>query len=127
METLHLEIVTPNGLIFSNDVKSVVLPGKEGEFGVLPRHASLVSLLNAGVVDIELSSGNHEIVAVDWGYAEVTENKVDVLVDGPFNEDLKDISLRFRGSSNQRIIDVKESMKNKSLVLFLKSVSTLIL
>lgn len=43
---------------------------------------------------------------------------IDVLVDGQFNEDLKDISLRFRGSSNQRIIDVKESMKNKSLVLW---------
>ena len=53
MNTIHLEIVTPEGLIFSNDAKMVVLPGADGEFGVLPGHASLVSLLKIGVVDIE--------------------------------------------------------------------------
>lgn len=81
MTSIHLEIVTPDGLIFSDNVKSVVLPGKEGEFGVLPSHASLVSLLNIGVVDIEKLDGSHEVVAIDWGYAEVSENKVDVIVD----------------------------------------------
>ena len=40
MDTLNLSIVTPNGSIFSGNVKSVTLPGKEGEFGVLPGHAS---------------------------------------------------------------------------------------
>lgn len=81
MTSIHLEIVTPDGLIFSGDVKSVVLPGKEGEFGVLPGHASLVSLLNIGVVDIEKMDGKHEVVAIDWGYAEVSESKVDIIVD----------------------------------------------
>lgn len=44
-------------------------------------------------------------------------NFIDVLVDGPFIEDLKDISLKFRGSSNQRIIDVKESKSSGAVVL----------
>ncbi len=44
---------------------------------------------------------------------------IDVLVDGPYIEDKKDISLVFRGSSNQRIIDVKKSFKNKQLELYL--------
>ena len=43
---------------------------------------------------------------------------IDVLVDGKFEEEKKDIKLRFRGSSNQRIIDVKKSMKDKEAVLF---------
>lgn len=82
MDKLHLEIVTPDGLIFSNDVKMVVLPGQEGEFGVLPGHASLVSLLKIGLVDIENLDGSHDLVAIDWGYAEVSEGKVDILVEG---------------------------------------------
>lgn len=82
MDTLKLEIVTPEGEIFSQDVKDVTLPGSEGEFGVYPGHASLVSLLQAGVVDIELTSGKHEIVAINWGHAKVDENSVTVLADG---------------------------------------------
>lgn len=82
MNTIHLEIVTPDGLIFDGSAKSVVLPGSEGEFGVLPGHASLVSLLNGGIVDVENEDGSHDIIAIDWGYAEVDEHKVIVLVDG---------------------------------------------
>jgi F-type H+-transporting ATPase subunit epsilon len=82
MDTLKLEIVIPTGQIFANDVKSVTLPGKEGEFGVLPNHASLVTLLQAGVIDIELNDGNHDIVAINWGHVKVDENSVTVLADG---------------------------------------------
>lgn len=82
METLRLEIVTPDGQIFANSVKSVTLPGSEGEFGVLPHHASLVSLLKTGVIDIELADGGHEVVAIDWGHAEIDEEKVTILADG---------------------------------------------
>ncbi len=82
MNTLKLEIVTPTGQIFSNNVKSVTLPGSEGEFGVLPNHASLVTLLNAGIIDIELEDGNHDVVAINWGHVKVDENSVTVLVDG---------------------------------------------
>lgn len=82
MDTLKLEIVTPEGQIFCDDVKDVTLPGSEGEFGVYPGHASLVSLLQAGVIDIELDDGKHEVVAINWGHAKVDENSVTVLADG---------------------------------------------
>ncbi|MDD3342863.1 MAG: ATP synthase F1 subunit epsilon [Sulfurospirillaceae bacterium] len=82
MNTLKLEIVTPEGQIFAKDVKSVTLPGSEGEFGVLPHHASLVTLLQAGVIDIELQDGNHDVVAINWGHVKVDENSVTVLADG---------------------------------------------
>jgi F-type H+-transporting ATPase subunit epsilon len=82
MDTLRLEIITPSGKIFDEDVSSVTLPGSEGEFGVLPGHASLVSLLSAGVIDVSKPDATLESVAVDWGYVEVTEGRVTALVDG---------------------------------------------
>ncbi len=82
MELMKLEIVTPEGLIFSQKIKSVTLPGSEGEFGVLPGHAALVSLLKVGIIDVELEDGSHEIVAINWGHATIDEEKVTVLADG---------------------------------------------
>lgn len=82
METLKLDIVTPEGKIFSNDVKSVTLPGSEGEFGVLPGHIGIVTTLSAGVIEIEKKDNKKEIVAINWGYAKVNETSVDVLAEG---------------------------------------------
>ncbi len=82
MDTIKLSIVTPNGEIFNNEVKSVTLPGKEGEFGVLPNHASLVSALMVGVIEIEKKNASKEAVAINWGHVKVSENSVDILVDG---------------------------------------------
>ena len=82
MDKLYLEIVTPQGQIFNDDVSSVVLPGSEGEFGVLPNHASLISLLKAGIIDIEDKHKKHDVVAINWGYAKIDEGKVVILADG---------------------------------------------
>lgn len=81
MNIMKLSIVTPNGLIFEGDIKSVTLPGKEGEFGVLPGHASLVSTLSVGVIVIE-GKNTTDAIAVNWGHVKVNESSVDVLVDG---------------------------------------------
>jgi len=82
MDTIKLSIVTPNGSIFDADVKSVTLPGKEGEFGVMPHHSSLVSALTVGVIEIEKKDASKEAVAINWGHVKVSEDSVDILVDG---------------------------------------------
>jgi F-type H+-transporting ATPase subunit epsilon len=81
MSTINVTLVTPNGIIFDGEASSVVLPGKEGEFGVYPEHVSLVSLLDAGVIEIRKPDGKVESVVIDWGYAKVNEDSVDVLID----------------------------------------------
>jgi F-type H+-transporting ATPase subunit epsilon len=82
MKSMKLEIVTPNGLIYDGDVKMVTLPGKDGEFGVLPEHASLVSLLDTGVITIENADNKESMIAINGGYVKVSENKVSCIVDG---------------------------------------------
>jgi len=80
--TIKLSIVTPTGEIYCDDVKSVVLPGKDGEFGVLPAHSSLVSSLTVGVIEITKQDASVEVIAINWGHVKVDESFVDVLVDG---------------------------------------------
>ena len=82
MNTLNLEIVTPNGDIFNGAVTEVTLPGEEGEFGVLPEHASLTTLLSAGVIDFVKEDKTTESVVINWGHVQVDESKVIVLADG---------------------------------------------
>ena len=82
MDMLKLEILTPNGMIYDGDAISVILPGEEGEFGVLAHHASLTTLLEAGVIDIEKEDKSVESVLINWGVVQVDEKKVIVLVEG---------------------------------------------
>ena len=82
MKTMKLEIVTPHGLVYDADVAQVTLPGKEGEFGVLPEHASLVSLLDAGVITVDIGNKKEINIAINGGYVKVDESKVSCIVDG---------------------------------------------
>ena len=102
METLNLEVVTPSGMIFSGSALSVTLPGEEGEFGVLPHHASLTTLLKAGVVDIEKEDKNVESIVVNWGVVQVDEAKVVVLVDG---------AVAIRGETESEVAKALEEAK----------------
>ena len=82
MSSMKLEIVTPLGSVYNDDIKQVTLPGKEGEFGVLPGHAALVSLLDTGVIDIETLNSKEIVVAINGGYVKVGEEKTLCIVDG---------------------------------------------
>jgi F-type H+-transporting ATPase subunit epsilon len=82
MSTIKLEIVTPHGVIYDGNVKVVTLCGKDGEFGVLPGHAALVSLLDAGVISATTEDNKEIVIAINGGYAKVSEEKVSCIVDG---------------------------------------------
>ena len=80
MGKLHLEVVTPEGILVSQEVDAVVAPGAEGEFGVLPDHVLFLSGLVPG--ELRYTSGSVESsMVVTTGFAEVSNNKVSVLVD----------------------------------------------
>jgi len=105
MKTMKLEIVTPHGLVYDADVAQVTLPGKEGEFGVLPEHASLVALLDAGVITIETADKKEINVAINSGYVKVDENKVSCIVDGAVTLSDED------GQLSARLEEAKELLK----------------
>jgi F-type H+-transporting ATPase subunit epsilon len=78
---INLIVVTPEGEAFSEPVDNVVLPGAEGDFGVLEHHARFLAPLKAGPMEIKLTDGQTEWAAVSSGFAEVSGEQVVVLVD----------------------------------------------
>jgi F-type H+-transporting ATPase subunit epsilon len=77
---LQLEIVTPERLAYSDTVDSVQLPGSEGELGVLPHHAPLVSTLGVGELRIR-KGGAEESFAIVGGFLQVRPDKVVVMAE----------------------------------------------
>ena len=79
---LHFELVTPEKLLRSEDVTMVVVPGSEGDFGVMEGHAPYMSTLRDGEVAIfRVFPGEPEKIAVQGGFAEVSEKGLTVLAE----------------------------------------------
>jgi len=77
---LQLDIVTPEKLAYSDEVDAVTLPGSEGELGVLPHHAPLVSTLGAGELRLR-KAGAEESFAIVGGFLQVLPDKVVVMAE----------------------------------------------
>lgn len=80
MATLKLEIVTPEGVTYSEDVEMVTLPASEGEMGIYPNHVPLMTQVAAGEVAAR-RNGKDEFLAVGEGFVEITGERVAVLTD----------------------------------------------
>jgi F-type H+-transporting ATPase subunit epsilon len=78
---VQFELVTPERLLVSREVDMVVVPGTEGNFGVLPGHAPLISTIRPGTVDIYAGNTITERIFVVGGIAEVTPERCTVLAD----------------------------------------------
>lgn len=77
---LNLQVVTAERTILNDDVDSLVAPGSDGELGILPRHAPLLSALKAGELRYR-RGGEENFLAIGGGFIEVLNNKVIVLAD----------------------------------------------
>ncbi|MGK2910600.1 MAG: ATP synthase F1 subunit epsilon [Sphingobium sp.] len=79
---LHFELVTPEKLVRSEDVYMVVVPGSEGDFGVLEGHAPFMSTVRDGQLQVFATAGSApETVSVVGGFAEVNEQGLTVLAE----------------------------------------------
>ncbi len=109
MATLHLEIVTPEARIYEADVDQVVIPGVEGELGILPQHIPLMTQLNPGELRI-YQNGKETRLAVGEGFLEVRPDKVSVLTDMALHEAEID-----EKTVEEAITRAEQEMKDQSL------------
>ena len=80
MADMKLEIVTGERLVYSGDVEVLVAPGIEGELGILPHHAPLLTMLQPGEIRIVVN-GQEEYMVISGGFLEVLANTVTILAD----------------------------------------------
>jgi len=109
MATLRLEIVTPEAKTYSEDVDSVVIPGTDGEMGVLPQHAPLLTSLKPGELRV-MKDGQEIRLAVGEGFAEITHTSVNVLTDMAVKE--SDID---ENAAEEAIKRAEEALRNTSI------------
>ena len=106
---LHLQIVTPEQKVYSDDVDSVVIPGMEGELGVLPQHVPLMTQLLPG--ELRVHKGGEELrLAVGEGFVEIGPDKVAVLTDMAVRESEIDES-----AAEDAVKRAEEAMKDTKL------------
>jgi len=81
MAALHFELVSPERLLLSEDVAEVDIPGTEGDMGILPGHAPVLTTLRPGVVTVSRESGEKDRIFVRGGFAEVNPQGLTVLAE----------------------------------------------
>lgn len=80
-DRFQLSVVTPEGAVLETAATSVVFPAYDGEYGILPNHAPLVTLVGIGELRVETVDGTKERFYVDGGFAQFGDNKLSLLTE----------------------------------------------
>jgi F-type H+-transporting ATPase subunit epsilon len=80
MASLKLDIVTAERVVYSEEVDIIIAPGMEGQLGILPHHAPLMTILQAGELVVR-RGGQEDILAISGGFLEVRPDRVIILAD----------------------------------------------
>ena len=114
-DTVKFELVSPERLLLSLDVESVVVPGTEGDFGVLPGHARLISTIRPGVISVFQDGKVTDRIFVEGGFAEVTATACTVLAEHaiPVSDIQRDQALQFIQDAREDLEDAKDEGARK--------------
>ena len=119
-ETLKLEIVTPQGIVFSEDVTMVTIPGIDGQMGVYPHHVRLITQLEPGEIVVNNDAGERYL-AVGQGLVEVTGDRVAIVTDMAIPSDqideakVEEARARAAARLEEKISDEEVAAVNASL------------
>jgi F-type H+-transporting ATPase subunit epsilon len=78
-DLLHVELVAADRLVWSGEANMVIARTTEGDVGILPNHAPMLSLMVDGVVDVQTADGETWVAAVDAGFLSVANNRISIL------------------------------------------------
>jgi F-type H+-transporting ATPase subunit epsilon len=103
---LKLEIVTAERVVYSGEVEAVIAPGVEGQLGILPHHAPLMTILQAGELVVR-RGGGEDVLAISGGFLEVRPDRVIILADSAERAEEIDIARAeaAKKRAEQRLVD----------------------
>ena len=104
-EKIHFDLVSPERLLLSEPVDQVIVPGVEGDFGALPEHSNLISLIRPGVLTVYKGGSAPERIFVGGGFAEVTATSLTVLA-----EQAQPVSEIDRTAAERAVADAREDV-----------------
>ena len=81
MATLTVSVISPERVLFEGSAKSIVAPAFDGEVGILPMHAPMMSLLGKGMLRVESTEGGSQRFSVDGGFLQVADDHVRVVTE----------------------------------------------
>ncbi len=105
--TVEFELVSPERLLKSEPVEMVVVPGAEGDFGVLPGHSLLIATVRPGVIDIHEGGQVRESIFVAGGFAEVSPERCTVLA-----EEAVPVADIDKAAAEKRLEDAKAALRD---------------
>ncbi len=105
-DKLHFALVSPERELFNGEVDHVVVPGSEGEFGVLPNHAPVMSVIKPGALRV-INEGAERRIFVNGGFADVTPDGLTVLAEEAI--DVTDIDA---AALEQQLKDAQEDLRD---------------
>jgi len=111
---LKLEIVTQERRVYSaDDVEMVIAPGAEGELGILPHHAPLITALQEGMMRVKRAAGQEDMLAIHGGFMEVLPDHVTVLADTA--ERAEEIDLARAEEARQRAEELMQQHRDDKI------------
>jgi len=127
-KTFLFELITPSKNLISGDFDMVVVPGEEGDFGVLPHHSNLISQIRPGVLNTYKNDKVDKSFFLYSGFAEVSNNQLIVLSETAF--DVNEFKLNVYKNNILKYEKLKNQTKTESEVLFfekkIKEINTII-
>jgi F-type H+-transporting ATPase subunit epsilon len=114
--TIRCEIVSQDRMVFQGDVDIVVLPGTDGEMGILPHHAPLLTTLKFGLIKVRAHNEEH-VFTVAGGVAEIQPSIVTILADAA--ENVLEIDVARAEAARQRAAEALSSVKTEDMDAYL--------
>ena len=108
MATFPLELVTPEKVMFAEEVQAIRAPGMDGSFGVLAHHAPLLAELTTGLIKVTRANGFEAFIATSGGFLQVSRDKVIILADSAELSDEIDVDrARAAADKARKLLEVE--------------------